>query len=296
MNRSSAFSLSCLLLFNYFFSFPVQAATTNPRSHPITSEVSITVSAAIGEPKLNVFGYTAPSAQVELRGSRVAEEVTSNGKGYFFFDRVFLPQLRTESTYPELCLITIDNQKRFSFPTCLPPLPFGLYEITVGPVLLPPTISLEQGNFLPGEQIAARGQTIPDSKVAIFLANNFPLQQGLIPSAYAHFLPSYQIRSNSKGEFEFNLPAEKPATWRLFAAARYLGSPTPKSNSLTFKVLNWWQRLWERIKAILGLFLGFLKPHLWQLFILAEIIVIFYLLWRHRRSKKSTEANLHSLR
>lgn len=273
------------------FSSPIYAVVS-----PVSYE--ITVSATIGEPKLILFGYTSPNALVELKGIRVSEETIANKEGYFFFDRIFLPPPSPE--YPELCLTSIDTQNRISFPTCLPPLPTGPYEITVGPVLLPPTISLEKGNFLPLEQIAALGATIPNTEVTIYLANDLStgflasaiyhdrgvssrLKLAFITPVYAYSLPKYQIQADNNGHFEFNLPANQPATWRVFAGSFYLGSPTPKSNTLTFKVLSWWQSLWQKIKEFLMLLLGFLRPYLWLLIILGEITVVI-LLWRRHKT------------
>lgn len=264
---------------------PVYAAT---ESIPYT----ITVSATVGEPKLTLFGYTSPHAEVKLEGERVSEETIANEEGYFFFDRIFLP--RPTPDYPELCLTAIDTHHRVSFPTCLPPLPVGPYEITVGPVLLPPTLSLSKGNFLPTEQVVAEGETIPNTQATIFLANDFwtkgsgwgILSALWISPAYAYSLPKYQIQVDEKGHFEFNLPGIRPASWRVFAATTYLESPTPKSNSLTFRVLSWWEWLWEKLKAILMLILSLIKPYLWQVMILVEVLLIFWL-WRKRKSPKT---------
>lgn len=258
---------------------------------------AITVTATVGEPKLTLFGYTSPQAEVKLEGERVHEETIANEEGYFFFDRIFLPPPTPD--YPEICLTAIDTHYRTSFPTCLPPLPVGPFDITVGPVLLPPTISLEKGNFLPNEQIVAEGETIPNTEATIYLANDFwtktphrLLSIFRASPAYAYYLPRYQIQADERGHFEFNLPGVRPASWRVFAATNFLGSPTPKSNSLSFKVLSWWEWFWQMLKRLLSLILGFLRPYLWQLIILAEVVLIFWL-WRKRRLSK---ADSHALR
>ena len=299
MNKTFYF---CLLLFTFaFFLFPFPSlASENP------SEIQITISATIGEPKLTVFGWTSPLALVELKGQRVSELVVADQNGYFYFDRVFLP--RANPNYPEICLSVVDRQSRLSsFPTCLPPLPTGPFEIKVGPVLLPPTLSLEQGEFLPGEQIKATGTTFPNSKVTIFLASETGattprtvarqrpeiLRGELIKKAYAFFLPQYEIQSDGQGNFEFNLPTGRPASWKVFAAAEYQGSPSPKSNSLNFKVLGWWEWLWWQAKKGLLAIFAFLKPNWWWLIIGAEIWLIARL-WK-RRKASSKESQLQPL-
>ena len=295
-----------ILLFTFYlslFTSPARAIT-NPISYKIT------VSATIGESKLTLFGWTSPQSLVELQGQRVSESVIANEQGYFFFDRILLPaprssQSEVEPTYPELCLASIDSLSRASFPTCLPPLPLGSFDMSIGPVLLPPTLSLftvrtfgraqskplsnlSKGSFLPNEQAIAQDLTIPNSEVNIFLANNLThsLRFSFIPSVYAYFIPRYQIKADANGHFEFNLPASK-AEWKIFAAATHLGSPSPKSNTLTFRILGWWEWLWEQIKLILGLIVGLAKPYWWQILIGVEIVVVILLL---------TKANFHSLR
>ena len=247
-------------------------------------DYEVTVSASIGEPKLTLFGYSSPQSLIQLHGERVAEEVIAKDNGYFFFDRIFLP--RPNPNYPELCLNAIDTQSRISFPICLPPLPTGPFNISVGPVLLPPTFNLEKGFFLPLEQIKAEGLTIPNTKVNIFLANDTPsspkkfshwFRSGIV---HAYSLPQYQIKADSQGRFEFSLPTVKANNWRLFTAAEFQGAPTPKSNTLNFRILNWWQWLLLVLSNLLGAFWRFIRPFWWLLLICLEISLIVFLLFK----------------
>jgi len=293
---------SHLLIFAYlFFKLGCSSlAIENPQG------VQITVWATIGEPKLTVFGWTSPQALVELKGQRVSELAIADETGYFYFDRVFLPS--PKPNYPEICLSVIDRFSRISsFPICLPPLPPKLGEIRVGPVLLPPTLSLERGEFLPDQQVKATGATFPNSKVTIFLANKVlrlrgeksaswrtgapaaggggHLGGGLVKKAYAFFLPQYEIQSDKNGNFEFNLPASYPQNWKIYATAEFQGSPSPKSVSLNFRVLGWWAWFWQKIKEFLMSICTFLKPHWWWLAIAVEILLIV-ILYRFVGSKR----------
>jgi len=277
----------CLVGFFAVFGFlpaPIRAAE-NP------SGVQITVWATIGEPKLTVFGWTSPQALVELKGQRVSELAVADETGYFYFDRVFLPP--PKPNYPEICLSVVDRASRISsFPTCLPPLPPKLGEIRVGPVLLPPTLSLEKGEFLPGQQVKATGATFPKSKVKIFLANSASNLASHLPGvkeAYALFLPQYEIQSDQQGNFEFNLPASYPQNWKVYATAEFQGSPSPKSVSLSFRVLGWWAWFWQRVKEFLLATLALLKPHWWWLVIAGEILLIL-ILWRKKTAKPTALA------
>jgi hypothetical protein len=287
VNEIKAFKFLIIFLsfpfFFFVFSDSIQAVT-NPISYEIT------VSATLGEPKLTLFGYSSPQSLVQLRGERVAEEVIADKNGYFLFDRIFLPYPNPE--YPELCLGAIDSQSRFSFPTCLPPLPVGPFNLNVGPVLLPPTFSLEKGSFLPQEQVKAEGLTIPNTEVTIFLANDVSSKKQNLLSRYfrleasAYSLPQYQVKADEEGRFEFSLPTVRSNNWRLFTTAKFQGSPTPKSNTLNFKILNWWQWFLLMIINLWRAFLGLIKPFWWLLLILIELSLVIYLLLAHCHLKK----------
>ncbi len=288
-----------IILFAFFiiykssFTNPQTAfALENPQSHHVI------VSTSIGEPKLTLFGYTSPNALVQLEGQRVSEQVIANLDGYFFFDRIFLPLPSLQLgkiTYPELCLTSIDTQSRISFPTCLPSLPIGPFEITVGPVLLSPTFTLSKGNFLPQEQIVAQGLTIPNSEVNIFLANDSPLsgqkwlnkffRGKIISPALAYSLPQYQTKADKQGNFEFNLPTIKKANWKIFVGANFQGAQTPKSNTLNFKIQSWWEWLWGKVTSLFRGILRILRPFLWLIIILIELIVVALLLAKSLRFK-----------
>jgi len=309
-NYISKFKIFKFLIVVFSFSFLVfrfsssAQAVTNPISYEIT------VSATIGESRLTLFGWTSPQSLVELQGQRVSESVIANEQGYFFFDRILLPAPRSprsasgvgevEPTYPELCLSSIDSLSRVSFPTCLPPLPLGSFDISIGPVLLPPTLNLSKGSFLPNEQAIAQGLTIPDSEVNIFLANDISKKSLisqflniLISPINAYSLPRYQIRSDETGHFEFNLPAGPPAggaSWRVFATATHLGLPSPKSNTLTFRILGWWEWLLAQIKLILGLIVGLAKPYWWQIIIFLEIGILLVVKRKMQSEKRKTTA------
>lgn len=279
----------------------------NPISAANIKEISytVTITATVGEPKLTIYGYTSPYAQVQLQGIGVAHQVSANQEGYFVFNRVFLPdptlrwvsENKKETTYPDLYLLSLDTEQHTSAPLFLPPLPTGPYEITVGPVTLSPTITLGKGSFNPQEQIVAQGQAIPHSQVRIYLANNFENKPfGLLlwfqrflktlfsfsPLAYlfpyqtnAYFIPEYQIEVNETGRFQFNLPATDPATWRVFASAYFLDAYSPKSNTLSFQVLNRLQWLLEKLGAFFGALWHLIKPIFWWIVILLQFFLVF---------------------
>lgn len=287
----------------FFFSFyppPTFAYTLeNPQSFPITVSVTIGM-----EGKLTIFGWTSPRAYIELRGHGINDATISQENGYFLFTKILLPLpdsslSQKEIYYPEMCLTLIDRQSRISsFPTCLPPLPAGPLIINVGPVLLPPTLTLEKGEFFSNQQIKAQGATIPNAKVIIFLANQSKGDKSifnkkffsLFPTPlYAFTLPQYELRADANGNFEFNLPTtlEAGKVWRVFAASEFLGSPSPKSNTLTFRVFSLSGVLWQEIKN----FFFSLRPWWWLLLVLCEVILIFFLLRRKKEESSLNEAS-----
>lgn len=294
-NKTSLILFEFLFLSGFLLLYPsFSLAVENP------IQAKITISASIGEPKLTLFGYSSAQSLVQLSGQRVEEEVIAQENGYFVFDRIFLPYPNPE--YPELCLNAIDTQSRISFPVCLPSLPIGPFDLSVGPVLLPPTFSLEKGDFLPQEQIKAEGLTIPNTEVNLFLANDASVKKGFLArlfrqEAMAYTLPQYKIKADQNGHFEFSLPTVKANNWRLFASSQFQGSPTPKSNTLNFKVLSWWEWLLLSITNLLGGFLRLLRPYWWLVLFCLEIILACWLFYLHQhRKRKSAKVKLHALR
>ena len=313
MKRRLIFSL-VFIAFISLVSLLLLALCCSPRStyalddsaKPKVEYGEIRVSVTIGEPKLTIWGYTSPGAEVGLEGRRVSEETTADQSGYFHFDNVLLvyTQVFSLRLYPQLHLTSIDKDKRVSYPTYLPRLPQGPYTIEMGPVILPPTISLGKGSFLSGEQVAAQGRTLPNTKVEIAMANEVGqrgsrpglIPTGLVPTAWAYFLPRYEVLSDPQGNFQFSLPSVEADNWRIFAYSYYDQSPSAKSVTLNFQVLNWWQSVLYRIRIFLIGLLALLYPYRWPIIIVCQFVLVYillkalsrdrqdksYFLWNHR--------------
>jgi len=240
-----------------------------------------------GDVHLTIFGYTAPNSPVTAEGVRVIEETQSDELGYFKFNRVWLPGGKVE-----VCLTSI-NDSIATQPVCLPELPRGQSEINVGPVLLPPSVSLDKNHLLTGEQVKAQGLAIPNSTVTVYLANNsinsnFKFQiSNLVPSAYAFSLPQYTLETGPDGRYEFNLPANYPTTWTLHAGADYNGAPTPISNILTFHILTMVQGWLTVFVELLQALWATLHPHLVEILIGIEALFLMcFLAFRTLVKKK----------
>lgn len=186
--------------------------------------------------EIRLFGYTAPYALVQVEGIRTFAQVSSDKDGYFLID-----PLPVASEAKEICLTTIDSQKRMGFPVCYPA-PATHQEI--GPILLSPILSLSKGILWQNEKGKAEGVTLPNTKVVISFFEipknsffgKFPLDNlALIPEVEAANPQVYGF-SDKRGNFSINLPTNKSSSYRLFAKAYFQDAPTNKSASLVFSV------------------------------------------------------------
>lgn len=275
---------------------PTPTLTPTPTSTPITSgtptptippqpQISPTPTPeATKVPQINlkIFGYGPPNIPVSLVGKNILELTTSNEIGYFEFKNIPLPEIKgLLKLYPEFCLQGYYKESSTQ-PVCLPRLPVGNLEYNIGPVILSPIIIIEKGEIASGEQVKATGKTTPNSEVSIYLTKeekktffNFFEEIKFIKTASAYYLPRYQTISNENGDFEFNLPSESPAKWRLFSAASFQGQNSPKSNTLSYLVIP---KTFEFFKNIIGFLLSFFS-HWFSILITIEIVSIIILLY-----------------
>jgi hypothetical protein len=237
---------------------PVSAQTLPNFS---TRRAQVTISASIGEPVLRLWGYGPSNSRVELGGNGVADFTYARVDGYFEFSRTYLPS-PANLLYPELCLTGIDLVNRTTPPTCIPPLLANGFSYDIGPVILPPTISLDTGTTAPATQTGASGITIPNSEVIIVLAegsdNESPINFSIVKPILAYYIPDYTVKSDSRGYFSFNMPNAIPDNWRVFAITTYSqGATSPKSNTLTLKVISpttfALESIWKLILSLLTL-------------------------------------------
>lgn len=247
---------------------------------------NVIVSATIGIPKMTLWGYGSPNSVVELTGVNVDQTTSSDGTGYYSFDLVYLPDTET---FPELCITAIDNGKRVTMPTCIPPINRDNYFYSVGPVILPPTISLGAPQTYPESQVSAQGTTIPNSIIEIKLARP-NIKQGslsfkIVRTALAYYVPSYTVVSDAEGKYSFNVPTNKNITWRLFAITDYKdGNKSPKSNTLVFETLTEVSYIKEKVVSFLVSLLGWPNILVLEAFL---IIILAIIVWLISRKKKT---------
>lgn len=194
-----------------------------------------------GSTSFRIFGYTSPNSLVQALGVRTFAQVTSDRTGYFLID-----SLPVSAEAKEICLTTLDSERRIGFPLCMP-LPEDQTEGEIGPLLLSPTISLTSGNFIQNKNEQITGMTLPNVKVAVsyfdspsvLISHQFSntLTKFIFPAAMASDLPTLTVTSDRKGIFTAKLPNQKAANYRTFAKGYYNNEiPTLKSQTLSYLV------------------------------------------------------------
>jgi hypothetical protein len=201
---------------------------------PNSTFAATTVTASIGQNRVTITGYTSPISRVELSSPKVFAVTYSDENGYFIFDKTFLPQ-----NPADLCLTSYDDNNRQSTPTCIPAPPQTNYHTDIGPILLAPTISLENDTVDPNTTVITSGQSIPNSQISIhFYKVNDSAQSFLSllkpKIAYAYSLPSITAISDSLGNFSINIPTAYASDYRLYASTKFQDDYSPKSNTLIY--------------------------------------------------------------
>jgi len=210
----------------------------------LATSASTRVTASIGRNRVTITGFGPPHSVIELNSVRVYDSVYSDQDGYFVFDRTLLP-----ADPGELCLSAVDNSHRRSLPVCIPPPPPSNYQTDIGPVLLSPTLTLEQDKIKPNSTTIASGQSIPNSPINIYLYQVDSHSYIFPQTVQAFSLPVFTTISDSLGNYSFNLPTVYSSTYRLYSTVNYQSNPGAKSNTLTYHLpsllwLFWQQNSW----------------------------------------------------
>ena len=235
------FFLSCFLflILESCFLNPIFAAKPNDRK-------ATRITAIIGQNCVRLFGYTSPLSKVELTSSRVYDVTLSDDTGYFEFSQTILPKNPSD-----LCLRTIDNDTRTSNPVCIPPPPDDNYNTDIGPIILPPTITIDTDQIKSGQTLVASGQSIPNSEISIHLYQK-DSQPILLPkTANAFVLPQFTVKSDNLGNYNFNLPTTYSTNYRLLASVKYQEENSPLSNTIFFQLPSVWYLFWLKYSYLI---------------------------------------------
>lgn len=237
----------------------------------------------IGRP-LVLLGYGPPDSEVYLDGIGISEKTFSRQDGYFEFSKIYSHTF----LYPDLCIYAKDSLKRVTQPTCVPALPEGgIIPARVGPVYLSPTISIKENNALVGDTSTAWGKTIPNANIKVNIAKEENKLFSFVGNVYAYNFPVYEIKSDEKGDYEFSLPTQDVATYKIFTSSVSGDNNSTKSNTLTFSVLSEAENILNNISDLFSAY-----KLLWVIII--EVLVVIFLLRgilksttvRHKRKKK----------
>lgn len=252
-----------VLFFSLLLPQPLNAFDLNQKT-------SVTISASIGQNQVTIDGYTSPQSRVELSSPRVFAVTYSDQEGYFLFDKTILPRDPSD-----LCLISIDNHNRHTLPICIPPPPPTNYHTNIGPVLLPPTISLENDKINPNSTILTSGQSIPNSQVSIHFYKTNDKALSFPKQVQAYSLPSLSVKSDKDGNFNLNLPTAYASDYRLYASTKFKSDYSPKSNTLIY--------------FLPSLFWLFLQQNAYLIYFipiyLLTLSLFFYLIYTYKKSK-----------
>ena len=257
--------LSFLYLSNSLKHSGSVAGLTNYQSASVNNSVFI------GGSRLNLFGYTSPQGIVTFEGLGIFEQTTANNDGYFVFDVRFSPLISREA-----CLSSKDQLGRISSPVCLPPFPEG-DDVNVGPVIIPPTLSLDKKDYFMGDEVILSGQAIPNTEVTLFVFGDDKNFQ-VIKQVEAFTFPELLTQTDKEGNYSVNLPSSNPKKFRLFAQVNYNKSISANSTKLSLEILPFWIFIVRLFVSLLAL----IKPRLLEIAIISEIIFVLLMLLRHQ--------------
>lgn len=227
----------------------------------------ILISATVGENKVTIFGYASPNSKIELANINIYDLIFSDQNGYFEFNKILIPKKTSD-----LCLTATDENSRQTTPVCFPPPPSASYQTNIGPIILPPTITIDNKNIKPDRTVTSSGQSIPRSEIEIhfYKVNDQGLSFPKPVNAYS--LPVFTATSDSDGNFDFNLPTAYASNYRLFASVKYKDNLSPKSNTLTYFMPSLFSIFWQE-----NYFYFLLLP----LFVIT-LTIFFYLISRSK--------------
>jgi len=235
---------------------------------------AVTVSASIGNFRFTLDGYSSPGALVTIQGMGIYDQTFANRDGYFQFSNSFSPFSPREA-----CLTAQDQLGRLTSPVCLPPFSTNR-NITIGPVILPPTVSMDKDVYYVGDEAILSGQSIPNSQIVLstFVKNKSPrIITQIVKPVYADTIPQLTIKTDAKGNYSVALPSSSDEAMRLFTQTKYNEQPSAQSINLNIKIWPVWMMVINFFKLIFLL----LKPRLLELIILVQLIgLIIYLLRR----------------
>ncbi len=235
---------------------------------------STIVSASVGEFRFSLDGYTSPLARVTLEGQGLFEETTADRQGYFSFTNRFSP-----FTQREACITAKDTGGRISAPFCLPP--FSTRKnVHVGPIIIAPTLTLNQDIFAREDFGISTGKGVPNSTIYLDIISpdlESPLQ--------LHTL------TDAEGDYSITLPTQKTQSYSISTRNTLNSLESTRSTSLTFAILPYWLIL---LRFLLKGF-SYLKVLLLPVLILIEVLILIYIaICSYKRQNETSQRVKHA--
>jgi hypothetical protein len=247
------------------FAIPARAETL------ITTKPDVNINVNIGEGILEVFGYTSPKTKVILEGQGIYEETKSDKNGYFVFKNT-----RIRIGKQEICLRALADNSASSQPVCLS-IPAKKY-IKVGPIILPPVISMNQLQYNVKDLAIIQGSTVPNSDVIVkFFSTDIGVN-----TTTGISLPEINTRSDKYGGFSVQIPSNVDQRLRFYAQTRFNDADSGKSTTLTVDIMPWWLLIIKLLSNLLAIF-----RDKWPYVIIAIELLVLALLWLVRRKTHS---------
>ncbi|MFA5770080.1 MAG: hypothetical protein WC894_01130 [Patescibacteria group bacterium] len=238
----------------------------------------IQVAATIGDRRVDLYGYTSPQALITLEGIGIYNNTYADNNGYFI-----LSALYSSLSPREACLSSKDQLGRLSPPVCLPSFPVDK-DIRIGPVIMPPTVSLDKKDYYVDDKVILSGQTIPNTEIDLSVFGDSDNTLSLIRTVEAFTFPKLKVNSDDKGNFSVDLPSSAPEKFRLFAQTYFNKLSSSTSNKLSLEIMPIWMII---VKNFLSRLLEFA--------IVIEIIYILYVLKDHFEEKSIVLYQKHNL-
>lgn len=244
---------------------------------------STQVSAFVGEFRFTLTGYTSPFARVVLEGQGIFDETVADAYGRFTFLNKFSPLSPREA-----CITAYDTDGRSSKPVCLPPFSVNK-NVVIGPILLPPTLSVNQDSFIMNDYGILTGKAAPESLVSIDLYTDRAANKINLTTL-----------SDGSGDYSLTLPTERQATLRMFTQNAHKELSSDTSNTLVLHILPIWKLIMKHLALLMKFLLRYWLPV--ALFIEGLILLVLWLLGKRsvyplalRPHNELTVTSTHSL-
>ena len=275
--RRTIVSIGLVLSINCFI-YPSFVAAANITAQSGQIKNAAYINAVDVEGRFSLFGYSSPKATVKIINPGMYSDTKADATtGFFEFTRLF-----SSLIIEDICLIAQDTEGRVTVPVCIPPIPSST-DSSIGPINMPPTISINGASFFMGDHITMSGQTTPTKDVKLSMYTDVAKNglkafksPGLIGKVEAATLPKQTLKADSNGRFTYSPASDNPEYYRTFAQTLYEGALSPRSIVLNFDILPAWFMV---IKFLTGLY-AFLKDHLFETIVIIQMGVILYFIYK----------------